>query len=70
MIIFITPPTASEPYNIEAEPFNTSMRSTVSRLENSDGDNTLDTDPFTLDRIPSMRTTILEEPFIYNLLDV
>ena len=66
----MTPPTASEPYNVEAEPFKTSMRSTVSRLENSDGDNTLDTEPFTLERIPSIRTTILGEPLIYNLLEV
>jgi len=64
-MILITPPFASDPYNVDAEPFNTSIRSTLSRFFSITADILLLTlFIFT----PSTRTTISSAPLIFKLL--
>ena len=68
-MILITPPFASEPYKVDADPLSTSMRSMASIFFNVPKENILDTLPFKLARIPSIRTRTSPVPLIITFSD-
>ena len=64
VIILTTPPAASEPYKVEAEPFKISILSTLSILTIVDGSNRLEIIPLVFTLIPSIKNTTLEVPLM------